>query len=443
MISIQRMGKGERITGGLLIVLFVAAMWITSSGKKVGGTPRSVDSYQSDGRALAYKVLEGVQFDVDSWMQAPQFLPNSGGVLFMPGVPVENFGRPPGEELDPHQRPRNAELYGEFVRAGGALVLPYTEENVAWLRESCSLVVPDWAPTDEFGSFDVTLDTGESLTLNAFSTVTETGDDEEEEDSAESDEAEGEEEHDLVAEEWELDPDAAWTDFAMGAEDRPFISWSAQGYGRVVLLAGDRWLENDILQEAQNALLLVRLVEAMQTTGPVLFDEFALGRWVPQTKFEVMISPAMRAATVQLLLVCLIFVLLYAWVREFPRDPERPRLDPRLRAQAQVAWLERAGRFDLLADDLQQGVLARLQARLGLRAADRRLPVGQRLQQDLDSIEVHLPTQLAKSPWRGLFSPSAVQNKRELEQLGRDLRHLERTVLDARIHRTKSMSKSS
>ncbi len=442
----NKSGRAERVLGACMLLLLIAALWLSHVGGPKEGLPKSVGSYMPDGRAGVYHVLDRLAFEPQAWVQAPQFLPNSGGVLWMPAVPVEGHGVPPQRELDASQDPRNPELYGEFVRAGGSLILPYSPSGLAWLRESCSLIVPDWQPTERTETFEVSLDSGETLSVHSEPSGP-TDRDESVADVPEADQEAGEQQVEEATEstlvEYEIDPLSEWFDFAIDREDRAFISWSSQGYGRVVLLAGDGWLLNSALDQEDNAILLVRLAEALRGPSPFLFDEFALGLWVPRTKLDLVASPSLLPVTVQLFLVALVFVLLYAWVREFHRDPKRPRLDPRLRVQAQVAWLQRAGRYDILAQDLRQGVLARMLRRLGSRPAERKLSSAQRLQVDLDSVALQLPTKLDQSPWRTLFAATAIDSKQDLEQLGSDLRHFEQWVQAARTNRPNSSSKES
>ena len=138
------------------------------------------------------------------------------------------------------------------------------------------------------------------------------------------------------------------------------------------MLGSFDFLDNEVIGERDHALHLTRLVEELDLGGRLLFDEYALGLWDPDSAGGLALSKGVRGVSLHLLLLLLLVVWRAAWTREFPRDPQPlERVSPLARAEARAALLERAGRPDLAGDLLRRGVLNRLRARLKLAGSRR------------------------------------------------------------------------
>ncbi len=80
------------------------------------------------------------------------------------------------------------------------------------------------------------------------------------------------------------------------------------GYGTIVLLASDYIFSNAALyeRERRNGLLAVKLLQAAGSTDEILFDESLNATGTPRV-VGVLLDPALRPATVQLLVILVIF----------------------------------------------------------------------------------------------------------------------------------------
>jgi hypothetical protein len=308
----------------------------------------SSTSTEPGGRRALFLVLEGLGFAPRAWHQAPIALPDGGATLWLSTAPrwaemggsTESDGGSACTEL---QDPRHPANYGRFVRGGGTLVAPARPGVLAWLRDSAGLEVPLWhglisgQPVGQ-----LTLDTGELLSVDLTSEASESGGRAED-----------------------------WHDLALDEEGRAFAASCSLGEGRVLLLASDDFLTNGELDQPGRGLLAVRLAEVATGGGALLFDEYALGDWRPPSSVGLLTAPGLRELSWNLLLLLLLALVLVAWPREFPRDPAEAPMDPRVRSKAGARLLERAGRSDLLARELRLGVLRRLARRwrLGRSAA--------------------------------------------------------------------------
>jgi hypothetical protein len=162
------------------------------------------------------------------------------------------------------------------------------------------------------------------------------------------------------------DPDSRGPLNASG--EQPFAVAIPEGSGSVVLLASDAFLANRSIGAHDHALAAVRLAEDLGRGGRILFDEYALGLWQPETALGIAFSPKLLLASLHAILLLGLFAWMQAFVRAFPRDPEPYELfSPLLRARAFAALFVRAGRPEALARLLRRGVFDRLCARARLR----------------------------------------------------------------------------
>jgi hypothetical protein len=391
----------------VLGVLFAAGLALSMLGSSSDEVPGSAASSAAGGRRALLLVLEELGVPAEPWRGAPARLPRGEHLLWMARTPVlgeaSEGGAAPvgGEELDPRD-PRH--LAG-FVRQGGTLLLPATREGLTWLREQAGLPVPAWPDLAlPEGETLLRLDDGGELRLVM--------------------EAERSREVDRHgAEGAALDP--AWRVLAALPGGAPFAAVCELEGGQVALIADDGFLRNGRLGEGDHGLLAATLVARLAPTGRVLFDEFALGRWLPMTRLELLATPGVRLAALHALLLGLVYLWHRCWPREFPRDGVAPALDPRQRAQARAALLERAGAHELLAEELRAGVLRRLAARVGLRTGG---AAGPRPAEELVELLRARHPVLRDDPRWARLAPAPVQGHRDLEQLGRDLAALERDL---------------
>ena len=429
---------GSRLVLGGLILLFLFGVGVQMLGSGSKSLERSVASNEDGGRRALLLVLNELGYEAQAWRGSPNTLPPGEHLLWMAAVPNSLEGEggdededseqpdradregPDGDSSQPlHADPRHPLNYGVFVRGGGTLLLPYSAANLAWLQERCELEVPDWPHRRPGADATLEFESGESLRL-AFAHRATSGEDDEVD--GEASEAEGVD--------GSVDPTAhaalGWHDVAWLDDGQPFVSWVEVGYGRVAFLADDRFLRNDRLQGFDNGLAAVRLVEALSAGGRVLFDEYAIGLWLPLTKTELMTSGGLLEIGLHAVLLFLLVTWLFAWVREFPRDPVEPPLNPRLRVQSQAALYDRARAFDPLAESLRGGVLRRLTRRLGVRT---RNAGAARPRADLVAdLRERAPLLASDARW-SLFDPTPLHSRAELEQLGATLAAFENALL--------------
>lgn len=398
------------VVAAVFIGLVVLALFVG------GGSPQQIESaeYDGDGGRLAlYLLLEELGYDPEVWKEAPGLLPAGEHILWAARVPTslqerfaggvdellaemeearaeerkhsaeedqeardaqgldeepdersaEESGDESGEESgseapaapdplsenpsDPERIPfvlHDLERYADFIREGGTLILPAGKETNRFLTRTLALEELEGVGEQGDASRPETLIMAGGEELRFADRVS------------------------LL----EPDPEA-WTEELVLAPDGELFALAVPvGAGRVVLLADDQFVTNPRKQglraveqrgiaEADHGLLAVRLIEELDRGGRLMFDEYALGRWVPDSAVGLASSGPRGILTLQLLLFLGVLAWGAAWVREFPRDPERlSRLSPLSRARAHASLLERAGRVDVLAGMLRRGWLRRL-----------------------------------------------------------------------------------
>lgn len=354
----MRPGSALRIASSVALaaVLGLALLLAVLPGGE-SAEERSVYSVANGGRRAAFRLLDALGWSVEAWTRAPGLLPSDGHLLFLGGVPDDPPGygdvaqpeeggagaetaplRPPGS-----RRLRDPLHYLRFIEEGGTLVVPFTDEHAKFLAERLGFAelatlqrerrpLPSDAP-----AVPIRLASGETL------------------------EGHG-------AELWfrPLDVSSPLRVIAAGPYTRAMILAERVGHGTLVLLASDRFLDNEFIDCGDNALLLVRLIEELRPTGQIFFDEYSLGGWVPESPLELALAPETRGFSLHLLALAFLGFWSLAWVRQFPRDPEPlEQLSPLDRARAHAGWIAAVGRFDLLARMLRIGVLRRLAQRGG------------------------------------------------------------------------------
>lgn len=402
--------KARSLEQGLAVVLFGGIVLLAVFGmfaSEPGELPaKSASSKAADGRRAAFALLAELGYEVEEWRQPPGDLPRGGGLLFVPSIPI-TLGMEPDDEAQeavgarPLLGPSHDPLgYVQFIEAGGTLVLPVSDLTQTFITEHLGFdgLAGLCAPTEaEPERLRIQLPDGSTVRAD-----------------------------------WPLA--SAFPGFLYGGPCTPLLQDELGlplalevrlGAGHLVLLGSDDFLSNAALDTADHALLLVRIVEEFAQGGPVLFDEYALGRWRPTGATEMALKPRFAAITWHLALLLLLFVWRHAWVREFPRDPESlAAVSPLARARSTASLLERAGRIDLAASRLIDGVLASL-AR-SLRVPLRTLTVSDDRARRLATIAARAGLDHRTGAWRAAILERDVRGAQDLEQLGVALADLER-----------------
>ena len=388
----------------LLVALAIAAKILQPESKAPDG---SVDSAEPEGRKALLLLLRGLGFDAEAWREAPELLASERGLLWLPCVPPRTGpvsarvpastkgdrdqgrkGAPDEKEAKDASDEREAKdasgekdaedasgeegmegdrseaavsparagafglaHYADFVRSGGVLVVAAGKETRTFLVEDLGIpasAIPPLAESADAGVRTFT-DGSEELSID----VRKAG---------------------VFVSRLPGFParPVVWARAGDGRGEDVLAAEIPLGAGRIVLLGDDGFLANEKIGEHDHALLAARLADALApASGPssspasatstggdrrVLFDEYALGTWQPETPVAILASPRFFLATLHALLLLGLVVLRAAWAREFPRDPLTQRTtSPLLRARALGGLLARAGRFDVLSRFLLEG----------------------------------------------------------------------------------------
>lgn len=326
---------------GLLLVVVILLALLPGPGEERAG---SAHSTEPDGWRALYLLCERLGFPVGVWDEAPGALRGAGTVLVLSETPT----RPPGpaSAAGAPRRARDPEHYARFLEEGGRILYliggPRALEELARQvgRTELEAVRADGRPTQRLV---LALPGEDALELEAPCVA-----------------LAGLEE--LVG--------ATLMGEGSEAERITLAGRVALGAGTLVLVGlGREAFENGALQEASDsALFFVRLLEQLGPCERVLFDQHALGAFVPPSRLELLFSPALLPTSLHLLAWCALFLLAAAWVGPFARDPEALiAVAPLARARGHGGLLARAGRHDLLAGLLRRGLLERWNARSGTR----------------------------------------------------------------------------
>ncbi|MEW6074482.1 MAG: hypothetical protein AB1726_18040 [Planctomycetota bacterium] len=321
-----------------LLLIGVLAAFLPADEEASGRRAFSADA---DGRHPAYLLLVSLGFRPERWTDAPGRLPAGAHLLLLPAAPPPPLGLADAPAGDPaatgSRRRRDPLHYRRFLEEGGALLSGLDEGRREFLADELFLAgVADLAvessPAPDEAPARAVLATGEEIPLAP--------------DLAER-----------------FAPATISSDFEVLAADeegRPLAVERPVGRGRLVLLASDALLGRDEIGRAGHALLLVRLVEELAPGGRILFDDYALGDWRPDSPLALALAPGARAFTLHLLLLGLLAVWGAARPFPFPRDPEPLALvSPLTRVRAWAATLVRLRRWNLLGTLLVEGARRR------------------------------------------------------------------------------------
>lgn len=300
---------GLLLVGSLLLLL--------PSGRE--SRPGSVLSSEPDGRRALLLLLDELGFDARAWTEVPARLPHGGATLFLDAVPPE-----PLRASQDSWAQRDMRHYRRFVEQGGALFVPASQEMIGFFEEDLRF--------DEVGRVpwtDGRLVSRAYLSGSEECTIRWTPD--------------------RLGSSLISDPGARF--LASTVDGAGLAVAVALGRGTLVLLAPgeDPW-SNKRLSTEEHALLCVRLLESVAPSRSVLFDEYVLGGWAPDSPMELAFSPQSFVFSLHLFLFALFALWTAVWVRSFPRDAEPlAAVSALARARSFAGLLERAGRSDLLA----------------------------------------------------------------------------------------------
>ncbi|MCZ6597652.1 MAG: hypothetical protein O7B99_08445, partial [Planctomycetota bacterium] len=283
--------SGTRAIGAgaaVAVLLLLLLVGLLPSGGRVA--PKSVFEAGDAGRLACWYLLEELGFDPVAWREAPGLLPRSEEILWLGAAPDD----PPGylkrvwDEMDEDAEPsprdgptvsrrlRDPRHYRRFVEEGGTLVVGLDDARREFLVETLGF--------EELGELEAKITPSESVQTALLR---------------------HEERLDVAwdGERW-LAPLAPLHERLMVDElGRPLAVRIQVGRGALAILPSDDFLANDVIGEEDNALLLVRFLEELGPRGAVLFDEYALGGWVPETPIELAFAPSVFAFTMHLLLL--------------------------------------------------------------------------------------------------------------------------------------------
>jgi hypothetical protein len=339
----------RRVEGwfSLVVLLVVVGLAFVARGLREEPPPHagSAASTRGDGRRGFFLLLQELGFAPQEWRSAPGKLPRGEHLLWMPArprswTPAEGGGSGVGA---PGLLPEHGlEHYRSFVEQGGTLIAPFDEEMLEFLRDDLELPGVEGLQLAQAGAREtrrVRLESGEELELV-------------------------------------IDPARALRPFQAGSSARELWVLENQpggngpealeavelpfGAGRVVLLGEDGFLDNERLRDAQHALAGVRLVEQLARGGQVLFDEYCLGLWEPQSAFSLSASPPVFLFSAHALALLVLFVWARSFARAFPRDPPPLAVaSPLERAEALARLWKSGGRQRLAARALGRAATAR------------------------------------------------------------------------------------
>jgi len=324
------------------------AMLLSSSSRDE--TAHSVDNVGPHGWHAAFALLEELGLAPRAFAQPPGLLPSGRELLVLPCAPIDPRqgdadtapakprADPDALDLAQEESLRSPRQLRRFLEQGGLIAAGLSGGMLEYLRTEVGLTQLEGAAIEPFEQAPgpVHLPNGEQLTLELESASSLTG----------------------------LGAGVERTVLASTLRGETVALELPVGRGALVLLANDGFFDNAALRSADNALFLVRLIEALAPQS-VLFDEHALGLWSESGPLDLALSPRLRLLTLHLVLVALLAAWSTSFAREFPRDPE-PLLTtaPLERARGISSLALRAGRPGVLGRELVRGTLQRVGQRL-------------------------------------------------------------------------------
>jgi hypothetical protein len=422
-VNRARFQKGLSIAVGALVVLAIAAVYLMP--KPDERELPSVASSRPEGRRALLLVLERLGFAPEAWRKPPGALPHGEHVLWSFGAPFDPSESARERSSDESERARDAgslspaqhgmhaiEHYRAFLDAGGTLILAWNERTRAFLADGVGLEGVDGfearSPSAAAGAAG---EDGAPVSQRVRL-------------------ADGSE----LAAAWRADAalpatlcDALarplWTSAEPGEpgeEGRVLAATIDVGAGHVVLLADDSFTANRRLGRDASAELAVRLIEEQGVTQRLLFDEYALGLWEPQTAVGLAFSGVRLAVTLHVLALLHVLAWMLGWARAFPRDPEPlEAVSPVSRARGLANVFVRARRVRDLAAFARRGELERLRRRARLARGSSGHADGTRAwaEKELELASSRLGAAAELPRWRKAWFERGVANEAELGAL--------------------------
>jgi hypothetical protein len=418
-------------TGVLAVVAALVVLGFVLGVMPSSGTAPRRSSFQrgEEGRLLAYLLLDDLGLRPRAWRAPPGDLPRARTLLWLPDAPPEppeylrELWRSADEAPDDERaarrstgRRRDPRHYRRFLEEGGVMLVALDDDRRDFLVEELDLaavarlelVRADAGRSAERGAAGgaqrVAVLGGEVLALDRGPRGRSAG---------------------QAPIEWIVDPERRATPL-VADPDRPerAVAWSLPvGRGELVVVTDDSLFGNQAIRRGDNALYLVRLLEALGPIDAVAFDEHALGEVTTSSPLDLAFARGNLALTLHLAAALGILVWTFVTVRAFPRDPQAfDAASPAARARALGATLARLGRHDLLADWLRRGVLARL-------PGGRRDPAGtarERARAAVAAVAHAARDEGERARWERTLAGAAVDGAAELDAYARELEPLER-----------------
>lgn len=398
-----------------LALILVALVTLSMLSSPTSSSERSAVSTEADGRRAWFELIGRLGYAPEVWARPPGELPSGGAVLFLHEVPPEPIGygltAAEGEAERSIRRTRDPAHYRTFVEEGGCLVAPRVAGMADFVRDVLEVELLDHlalVDLQEAANEPVrVVGSAESSRLAAVDTVFE-----------------------------RLPARSPWRALATFEDGRCLAVRMELGRGDLVLLSTDRFLENQAVGEADNALVGVRLLEALEHGPRVLFDEYALGAWDPPTPLELALAPRHATLTLHLAAACGLLLWWAARRGAFPREPGGgAALSPLVRARGFAHLMVRSHRFEQLAGMLRRGVLRGL-AGPPHRAAEGDALSPAEVERLLEGLGLGAdPDTLGR--WKRALCSRPASDLSELESLARDLAELENEAVTAEVQRGK------
>ncbi len=422
----MRGGLGRTLGAGAILFLLLAGLLLALLPSRSTGATGSVFSVEPGGTHALFLLLEELGFQVLPWTRAPGNLPRNSDLLVLMGVPEEPPGYPaPGAGAEDGgarssaRRLRDLRHYLRFVEEGGTIAMGIASpqgEELAFLRDTLGIPEVAGLGLDAQGegsaSLTAVLRSGERLVL-ARGKVRLAGS--------------------LPERAEVLAADEAGSKLAVRI---PI------GRGALLLSAVPfELLANRSIDREDDALYFVRLIEELTPFERILFDEYALGGWAPDSPLGLALAPGAILFSLHGLALFLLFLWRSAWVGPFPRDPEPlAGVSALARAEGLASAIERAGRWDLLARLARTGVLERWSARAGTGSPVASSTPRDGGRMDPAAVESALTALFQRDPAlleraRAAFR-RPVRSSQDLAGLDGELRALERAAL-ARMERSR------
>ena len=404
----RRGGIGRVLALGALVFLLLVGVLLSALPGPAVDARGSTLSTKETGLRAAFLLLERLGFDVETWRSAPGELVGPGELLWLDGLPpAPPRGGPrehePSEGAELSRRSRDLGHYRRFVEAGGVLLVPALYDvQLQLLRDVLG------REKLEFELEDVSDERPATLTVGLAGEWMPLSD---------------------AAVQWAFAEGGSGEDLVVDREGAVLGRRFPIGNGALVLLTvGTTVFDNEHVEREENALFLVRLLEATASGRRILFDETPFGGWKPPSVVSLAFSPSNWVFSAHLVVLFLLLVWNASWAGPFPRDPEALATVSALqRARGLADTLAGAGRWDVLAGILRAGTLERWCVRRGLR----RNPRDSDRAMNREAEDARLATLargddalLARA--RAAFFTRTVEDEEGLEELATELGEVER-----------------